>query len=121
MNYVSDTADASVPQLPEGARDIRLWGVRTPDEMWVAGMANDVYLDITTNFPTHANCLDVARMLAAEANRSDTLVPGDEGYPRYEIAGVFVGINGNLRLEGFGPGRVWMFYVHDPVIPPTEV
>jgi hypothetical protein len=121
MDVMTDEEGSPVPQPPEGARDIRHWGVETPDGTWVAGMADDVYLDMSAAFPADAERRHVAREIAAQANRLDTLVPGDEGYPRYEIAGVLVGLSGPLRLEGFAPGRVWMLYVDDPVIPPTEV
>ncbi len=102
------------------AIDIRIWGIRTTDGLLVAAIAEDMHRDLLSAFPSdHRYILTEA---VAQANHLDTLTPGDVGYPRYEVNNVPIGFRSDrLRLEGYRPDGLWIFYPDDPGNPPTEV
>jgi hypothetical protein len=111
-----------VARPPEGSRDIRHWNVFTIDGLWVAAMSDDMSIDLQAAFGSEEDRRHITREIVGQANRLDTLTPGDVGYPRYEVALVPADLRSDrVRLEGFSPGRVWIFYPNDPVLPPTEV
>jgi hypothetical protein len=111
-----------VARLPEGSRDIRHWNVFTFDGLWVAAMSEDMYIDLQAAFGSEEDRRHIAREIVGQANRLDTLTPEGVGYPRYEVALVPADLRSDrVRLEGFGPDRVWIFYPNDPVLPLTDV
>jgi hypothetical protein len=106
--------------LPEGAHDIRLWTVTTPDGFLVAGMSSDMFGELSAHFGTEA--AHWAREVASQARRLDDLGSDDDRYPQYETSPAPTFLNSAVvRFEGIGAGMLWAFYPDDPVPPVIEV